>query len=67
MNRPDLDGSLMSYFSEIIKDRDVKFCQNLFSNLQFVVSKLKINIFANFNENYALFGNVTILNNFFFD
>ena len=37
--------SLMSYFSETIKDRNVKFWHNLHSSLQFVLSKFKFDIF----------------------
>ena len=37
--------SLTAYFSESIKDREVKFVLNLHSNLEFVLSKFGIDIF----------------------
>ena len=37
--------SFMAYFSENMKDRDVKCCRNLYSSLQFVLSNFGIDIF----------------------
>ena len=42
-----LERFLTAYFSESIKDRDVKFLHNLHSSLQFMLSKFGINISIN--------------------
>ena len=50
--------SLTVYFKESIKDKDVKFWQNLVLSLQFGLFKFGINIFDGFET--AVFGNVSI-------
>ena len=48
LNRPDPARPwrfLTAYFSESIKDMDVKFWHNLHSSLKFVISKFEVDIF----------------------
>ena len=64
MNRSDTAWShlwryLIAYFSESIRDWDVKFQHNYHSSLYFVLYKFGINIFDSL-ENIGFFGNVTV-------
>ena len=56
--RPEL--SLTAYFSERIRNTEVKFCYNLHSSLQLVLLKFWINIIESLKY-YLLFSNVAIL------
>ena len=50
MNRPGPTITLLgAFFSERIKDKDVKFLHNLYSSLQFMLSTFGINIFDSFD------------------
>ena len=51
MNRPDPTQywrTLTAYFLESVKDRDVKFVNNIYSSLQFMLLKFGIDICDSF-------------------